>query len=124
MTTEKGTPDSYTEDCSSGTSASKIPTDVSNVKLYYVSDIKTEPHIDYDKKLSSQKNIDSIEPSEPVETTHSTPKVRRSSRYTRGIPPTRYRLVVSNRVNVSTKFGKWLKSISNKSDDIYDHVFD
>ena len=73
MTTEEGTPDSYTEDCSSGKSASKIPTDVTSVKLDSVSDIKTEPHIDHDKMQSSEKTIDSIEPSETVETTHSSP---------------------------------------------------
>ena len=71
MTTKEGTLDSCTEDCSSSPSASKIPTDVTNVKLDSVSDIKTEPHIDHDKLQSSEKTIDSIEPSEPVETTHS-----------------------------------------------------
>ena len=65
-----------------------------------------------------------LEPSEPVETTHSPPKVRRSTRSTKGIPPTRYGSVASHRVNVSTKLGKWLKSMSKKIDDIYDHVFD
>ena len=89
ITTEEGTSDSCTEDCSSGTSASKISTDVTNVKLDSVSDIKTEPHIDHDKLQSSEKTIDSIEPSEPFEIIYSPPKVRRSTSSTKGIPPTR-----------------------------------
>ena len=83
ITTEEGTSDCCTEDCSSGTSASKIPTDVTNVKLDSVSDIENdESHIDHDKMQSSEKTIEPIEPSEPVETTHSPPKVRRSTRST------------------------------------------
>ena len=120
MTTEERTSDSCTEDCSSGISASKIPTDVTNVKLDSVSDIKTELHIDYDKMQSSEKTIDSKEPSEPV----SLPKVRRSTRSTKGIPPTRYGSVTSHRVNVNTKLGKWLNSISKKIDVIHGHIFD
>ena len=41
ITTEEGTSNSGTEDCSSGTSASRIPTDGTHVKLDFVSDIKT-----------------------------------------------------------------------------------
>ena len=46
---EEGTSDSCTKDCSSCTSASKIPTEVTNVKFDSVSDSNTESHIDPDK---------------------------------------------------------------------------
>ena len=124
IVTEEGTSDSCTKDCSSGTSASKIPTEVTNVKFDSVSDSNTESHIDHDKMQSSEKSIEHVVPSEPVETSHSPPKVRRSTRSTKGIPPTRYGSVTSHKVNVSTKLGKWMNSVSKKIDDIYDHVFD
>ena len=120
ITTEEGISDSCTEDCSSGTSASKIPTDVTKIKLDCVSDSNTESHIDHDKMQSGEKTIDSKEPSEPV----SSPKVRRSTRSIKGIPPTRYGSVTSHRVNVNTKLGKWLNSISKKIDVIHGHIFD
>ena len=120
MTTEEGISDICTEECSSGASFSKIPTDVTNVKLDSVSDINTESHIDHDKMQSSEKTIDSKEPSEPV----SPPKVRRSTRSTKGIPPTRYGSVTSHRVNVNTKCGKWFNSISKKIDVIHGHIVD
>ena len=45
--------DSCTKDCSSGTSASKNPTEVTNVKFDSVSDFNTESRIDHDEKQSS-----------------------------------------------------------------------
>ena len=124
IVTEEGTSDSCTKDCSSGTSASKIPTEVTNVKFDSVSDSNTESHIDHDKLQSNEKSIEHVVPSEPVESSHSPPKVRRSTRSTKGIPPTRYGSITSHKVNVSTNFRKWMSSISKKIDDIYDHVFD
>ena len=124
IATEEGTSDSCTKDCSSGTSASKIPTEVTNIKFYSVSDSNTESHIDHGKMQSSEKSIEHVVPSESVETSHSPSKVRRSTRSTKGIPPTRYGSVTSHKVNVSTSLGKWMSSISMKIDDIYDHVLD
>ena len=46
--TEEGTSDSCTKECSSDTSASKIPTEVTNVKFDSVSDSNTESHTDHD----------------------------------------------------------------------------
>ena len=73
IVTEEGTSDSCTKDCSSGISASKIPTEVTNVKFDSVSDFNTESHIDHDKLQSSEKSIEHIVPSEPVEISHSPP---------------------------------------------------
>ena len=42
IATEEGTSDNYTKDCSSGTSASKNPTEAINVKFDSVSDSNTE----------------------------------------------------------------------------------
>ena len=64
---------------------------------------------------------ESIEPSEP---SPSPVQLRRSTRSTKGIPPTRYGSVTSHKVGVSSKFGKWLSSISKKVESIYDHMFD
>ena len=125
IVTEEGTSsDSCTKDCSSGTSASNISTEVTNVKFDSVSDSNTESHINHDKMQSSEKSIEHVVPSEPVETNHSPLKVRRSTRSTKGIPPTRYGSVTFHNVNVSSKFGKWLNSISKRIDVIYDHIFD
>ena len=55
IATEEGTSYSCTKDCSSGTSASKIPTEVTNVKFDSVSDSNTESHIDHDKMQSNEK---------------------------------------------------------------------
>ena len=63
------------------------------------------------------------EVNEPSEPSPSPIQVRRSTRSTKGIPPTRYGSVTSHKVGVSTKFGKWLNSISKKVDSIYDHMF-
>ena len=64
---------------------------------------------------------ESIEPSEP---NPSPVKLRRSTRSTKGIPPTRYGSVTSHKVGVPYKFGKWLSSISKKIDTIHNHTFD
>ena len=47
LITEEGTSDDSTKDCSSGTSASKIPTEVTHVKFDSVSDINTESQVDH-----------------------------------------------------------------------------
>ena len=123
IATEEETSYSCTKDCSSGTSASKIPTEVTNVKFDSVSDSNTESHIDHDNMQSNGKSIEHVVPSEHVETSHSPPKVRRSTK-SQSIPPTKYGLVTSHKVNVRTNLGRWVDSISKKIDDIYDHVFD
>ena len=143
--TEEGTSDDSTKDCSSGTSASKIPTEVTHAKFDSVSDINTESQVDHGNLQSSEiSNIEepsplsdregtfdydtvpsakaeSIEPSEP---SPSPVKLGRSTISAKGIPPTRYGLVTSHKVGVPSKFGKWLSSISKKIDTIHDHIFD
>ena len=109
LVTEEGTSDDSTKDCSSGTSASKTPTEAIHVKFDSVSDINTEPQVDHANLQSSE--ILNVEPSEP---SPSPVKLRRSIRSTKGIPPTRYGSVTSHRVGVPSKFGKWLSSISKK----------
>ena len=52
--TEEGTSDDSTKDCSSGTSASKIPTEVTHVKFDSVSDINTESQVDHGNLQSSE----------------------------------------------------------------------
>ena len=140
-----GISEDSTKDCSSGTSASKIPTEVTHVKFDSVSDINTETQVDHDNMLSNDYS-DIKDPSplperegtvhgdtvpsakaevnEPSEPSPSPIQVRRSTRTTKGIPPIRYRSVTSHRVGAHTKFGKWLSSISKKVDSIYDHMFD
>ena len=110
MTTEEGTQDSYTEECSSGTSASKNPTDVTNVKLDSVSDIKLNFKLIMIKCSQVRRLLIQLNLVNLFET-HSPPEVRRSTRSTKGIPSTRYGPVTSHMVNISTKFGKWLKSM-------------
>ena len=73
---------------------------------------------------SSEKSIKHVVSSKPVETSQSPIKMRRSTRSTKGIPPTRYGSATSYKVNVSTNLGEWMSSISKKIEDIYDHVFD
>ena len=143
--TEGGTSDDSTKDCSSGTSASKVPTEVTHVKFDSVSDINTESQVDHGNLQSSEistieepsslsvregtfdydtvpsAKAESIEPSEP---SPSPVKLRRSTRSTKGIPPTRYGSVTSHKVRVPSKFGKWLSSSSIKIDAIHDHIFD
>ena len=121
---EEGTSDSCTSNCSSGTSASKISTEVTNVKFDSVSDSNTEPHTDHDKVQLLKDSIEYVVPSEPVEISHSPPKVRRSTRSTKGTSPTRYGSITSHKVNVSSNLRKWMNSISKNIHDINDHVFD
>ena len=68
-------------------------------------------------------SIEHIVPNGPVEISHSPLKVRRSTRSTKGISPTRYGSVTSHKVNVTAKLGKWLNSILKKIDVIHDHIF-
>ena len=145
LISEEGTSDDSNKDCSSGTSASKIPTEVTHVKFDSVSDCNTESQVDHGNLQSSEiLNIEepsplsdregtsyydtvssvkaeSIEPSEP---SPSPVKLRRSTRFTKGISPTRYGSVTSHKVGVPSEFGKWLSSISKKIDTIHDHIFD
>ena len=142
---ELGISEDSTKDCSSGTSASKIPTEVTHVKFDSVSDINTESQVDHgNMQFSEYSDIDDPSPlpdrectlncdtvpsakaeaCEPSEPSPSPIQVRRSTRSTKGIPPLRYGSVTSRKVGVSTKFGKWLSSISKKVDSIYDHMFD
>ena len=126
LTMEKGNSISDTEVSASDAFDSKIPANDINAKIDSVSDSKIdESHIDHDKMQSIEKSIVETEvPSEPSEPVESPPKVRKSARSNKGIPPTRYGSIVSNRVNGTKKFGKWLNSISKKIDILYDHVFD
>ena len=70
IVTEEGTSDNCTKDCSSGTSASKIPTEVTKVKFDSVSDFNIESNIDHDKVQSNEKFSEHIVPSEPDEKVH------------------------------------------------------
>ena len=72
---------------------------------------------------SSQSNK-SIEVDVPDEPSYTPPKVRRSTRSTKGILSTRYGSVTSHKVNVTSKFGRVLNSIAKKVDTIHDHIFD
>ena len=47
LVTEEGISDDNTKDCSSGTSASKILTEITHVKFDSVSDINTESEVDH-----------------------------------------------------------------------------
>ena len=49
-----------------------------------------------------------VEPSESSTPIESPPKVRRSTRSTKGIPPTRYGSVTSHKVNINSKIQKLL----------------
>ena len=119
LITEEGTSDDSTKDCYSGTSTSKIPTEVTHVKFDSVSDSNTESQVDHGNLQSSE--ILKIEHCEP---SPSHVKLRRSTRSTKGIPLTRYGSVTSCNVGVPSKFGKWLSSLSKKIDTIHDHIFD
>ena len=119
VVSEVGISEDSTKDCSSGTSASKIPTEVTHVKFDSVSDINTESQVDHgNMQFSESSNIE--EPSllsdregtltcdtvpsakakanKPSEPSPSPVQVRRSTRSTRGMPPTRYGSVVSHQV--------------------------
>ena len=140
-----GTSGDSTKDCSSGTSASKIPTEVTSVKFDSVSDKMSESPVDpdnmqisecpnYEMSLSLPQREGTLEsdtvPSvkakavEPSEPETSPFQVRRSTRSTKGKPPLRYGSIVSHSVKAHSKFGKWLNTISKKVDSIYDHMFD
>ena len=54
LITEEGTSDDSTKDCFSGTSASKIPTEVTHVKFDSISDSNTESLIDHGSLQSSE----------------------------------------------------------------------
>ena len=58
---------------------------------------------------SIEKSIEAEVLSEPSEPIESLPKVRRSTRTTKGIPPTRYGSVTSHKVNVNSKIGEIVK---------------
>ena len=64
LITEEGTLDDSTKDCSSGTSASKIPTEVTHVKFDSVFDINTESQVDHGNLQFSE--ISKVEPSDQV----------------------------------------------------------
>ena len=134
-----------TKDCSSGTSASNIPTEDTHVKFDSVSDIKTETPVDHDNMQISEcpevKESSSLSQREGTlecdtvpsvkaeankldEPSTSPIQVRRSTRSTKGKPPNRYGSIVSHRVGTHSKLGKWLNSISKKIDSIHDYVFD
>ena len=116
---EVGIPDDSTKDCSSGTSASKIPIEDTHVKFDSVSDINTESPVDHGNlQISECPDINEslslpqregtlecdtvpsvkVEVSEPSEPSPPPIQVRRSTRSTRGIPPTRYGSIVSHQV--------------------------
>ena len=118
---EVGISDDSTKDCSSGTSASKIPTEGTHVKFDSVSGINTESPVDHGNLQISEYPIinessplsqregtlqcDTVpsakaEVSEPSESSPPPIQVRRSTRSTRGMPPTRYGSVVSHQVTV------------------------
>ena len=121
LVSEVGISEDSTKDCSSGTSASKIPTEVTHVKFDSVSDFNTESQVDHgNMQFSEYSNIEEPSPlsnregtlncdtvpsakaeaNEPSEPSPSPVLVRRSTRSTRGMPPTRYGSVVSHQVNV------------------------
>ena len=121
-----GISEDSTKDCSSGTSASKIPTEVTHVKFDSVSDVNTESPVDHgNMQVSECSNIESsplsqrkgtlecdtvpfakAEANELSEPSPSPIQVRRSTRVTKGKPPIRYGSVTSHRVGSHTKFGK------------------
>ena len=140
-----GISEDSTKDCSSGTSASKIPTEDTSVKFDSVSDKVSESPVDHDNLQISEcsdfemslplpqregtlecDTVPSVkaEANKPSEPETSPIQVRRSTRSTKGKPPLRYGSIVFHGVNAQSKFGKWLNSISKKVDSIYDHMFD
>ena len=122
---EKGNSISDTEVSASDAFDSKTSANEINAKFDSVSDSKVdESHIDHGKVQSIEKSIETEVPSEPSESIESPPKVRRSTRKTKGIPPTRYGSVTSHKVNVNRKIGKLLNSISKKIDVIHGQIFD
>ena len=110
LISEEGTSDDSTKDCSLGTSARKIPTEVTHVKFDSVSDSKTESQVDHGNLYSGGiLNIEEASPlsdgegtfnydtvpsakAESIESSEPSPspvKLRWSTRSTKGIPPTR-----------------------------------
>ena len=127
LTMEKGNSISDTEVSASDAFDSKIPANDINAKFDSVSDSKVdESHIDHDKVQSTEKSIVNEVPVEPSESSKpiESPKVRRSARSNKGIPPTRYGSITSHKVSATRKLGTWLGSMSKKIDMLYDHVFD
>ena len=134
FTSDLGISIDSTKDCSSGTSDSKIPTEVTHVKFDSVSGINTETTVYHDNvqfnsnikdpspllEREGTSNQDDTVPSVKAEVSElgepnpSPIQVRRSTRTTKGIPPLRYGSVTSHRVSANTKIGKWLSSISKK----------
>ena len=62
-----------------------------------------ESHIDHDEKQLNDKSIEVNEHDEPSYIPH---QVRRSTRSTKNIPPTRYGSITSHQVNVHDVPGK------------------
>ena len=108
LVTEEGTSVDCTKDCSSGTSASKIPTEVTNAKFDFISGINIESLIDHDNLQSSDISNNDIEPSEP---SPSPVRLRRSTRSTKGIPPTRYGSGTFHQVSVHDVPGRKVEFI-------------
>ena len=103
LVTEERTSVDCTKGCSSGTSASKIPTEVTNAKFDSVSGINTVSLVDHDNLQSSDISSNDIEPSVP---SPSPVRLKRSTRSTKGIPPTRYGSVTSQQMSVHDVPGK------------------
>ena len=108
LTMEKGNSIIDTEVSASDAFDSKIPANDINAKFDSVSDSKVdESHIDHNKVQSIEKSIVNevpVEPSESSKPIESPPKVRRSARSNKGIPPTRYRSITSHKVSATKKF--------------------
>ena len=121
-----GISDGSTKDCSSGTSASKIPTEDTHDKIDSVSGINTETPVDHGNMQISEcpevKESSSLPQREGTLKCDTVPsvkadangldepgtspiQVRRSTRSTKGKPPNRYGSVVSHRVSAHSKFG-------------------
>ena len=115
LTVEKGNSISDTEVSASDAFDSKIPANDIHAKIDSVLDSKIdESHVDHGKVQSIEKSIETEVPVEPIESSkpiESSPKVRRSTRSTKGIPPTRYGSVTSHRVNASKRLGSLFSSI-------------
>ena len=128
LTMEKGNSISDTKVSASDAFDSKIPANDINAKFDSVSDSKVdESHIDHDKVQSIEKSIVNevpVEPSESSKPIESPPKVRRSTRSNKGIPPTGYGSITPHRVSTTKKLGTWFSSMSKKIDMSYNHVFD
>ena len=115
LVSEMGISEDSTKDCSSGTSASKIPTEVTHVKfdhgnMQFSEYSNTEEPSPLSEREGTLK-FDTVpsakaEANEPSELSPSPIQVRRSTRSTRGMPPNRYGSVVSHQVNVLDESGR------------------